>query len=274
MTLTGSGLGYTLKELSSGPLIAYVLILAFCFGTAFGSFMNCMAWRLVHGESVVKGRSHCADCGHPLGARDLIPVLSYLLLRGKFRYCGQKISPRYLAAELVCGAGWVCCILRWGLTPLALRNIILFCILLALSLTDLESMIIPDRFLIAALVNWAIFLPFMEGGAVRHLVSGLLGAAALGGGMLCMTLLFDRLTGKESMGGGDIKLYFICGFYLGPAKGLLCLILSCILGLVTAAIGKKGRSRPFPFGPSIAMALFICLLVGDALINWYLSLIL
>ena len=143
----------------------------------------------------------------------------------------------------------------------------------SMSLVDLESMIIPDRFLIAGIINWAVFLPLMRETVPAQLKTGLIGALALGGGMLVMTLIFDKVTGKESMGGGDIKLFFVCGLYLGAAKGLMCVILSCVIGLVMAAIQHKGTGNPFPFGPSIALACFICMLVGNPFISWYLSLL-
>ncbi|MDD7254218.1 MAG: prepilin peptidase, partial [Firmicutes bacterium] len=103
------------QELCDLPLLAgYVIVLAVVLGAVFGSFLNCMAWRMVHHESVLKGRSHCASCGHPLKAADLVPVFSYLFLKGKCRYCGEKISPRYMAAELVSAALWLGCVFRYG----------------------------------------------------------------------------------------------------------------------------------------------------------------
>ena len=141
-------------ELTNGLRI-YLCILFFVCGTVFGSFLNCMAWRIAHHESVLKGRSHCAVCGHTLGAADLIPIFSYLFLRGRCRYCKEKISPRYMAAEVVCGAGFVLSFLRFGLSARTLQIVVLFCILLALSLVDFEIYEIPDRFILAGIV-WYI----------------------------------------------------------------------------------------------------------------------
>ena len=135
----------------------YLCILAFLFGTVFGSFLNCMAWRIAHNESVLKGRSHCAVCGHTLGIADLIPVFSWLFLGGRCRYCKEKISPRYVAAELVCGCGFVLSFLRYGVSWRTLQVIVLFCILLALSLTDFEIYEIPDRFILAGII-WALLM--------------------------------------------------------------------------------------------------------------------
>ena len=269
----------------------YLCILAFLFGTVFGSFFNCMAWRIAHHESVLKGRSHCAVCGHTLGIADLIPVFSWLLLRGRCRYCKEKISPRYVAAELVCGCGFVLSFLRYGVSWRTLQVIVLFCILLALSLTDFEIYEIPDRFILAGIVwypasSWLMdrrlnltgmtvsilsegeYLSLPAWG--QNLLAGLIGGFAIGGGMLFLSLLFDHLLGKESMGGGDIKLFFMTSLYLGLLQGLFSLILSCIAGLVIAALMRRRR---VPFGPAISLAAFLSLLYGESFVNWYLSLI-
>lgn len=275
----------------TGGLKIYAAVLAFITGTVFGSFLNCMAWRIVHHESVLKGRSHCAVCGHVLGAADLIPVLSYLLLGGRCRYCREKISPRYMAAEVVCGCGFVVSFLRFGLSMRTLQAVVLFCILLALSLVDFESYEIPDRFIIAGIAwylatSWTagrrLNLMGMTASAIENgeamsfsvwgmnLLAGVAGAFAIGGGMLVISLLFDHVLGKESMGGGDIKLFFMTSLYLGLAQGIFSLILSCITGLVIAGVMRKNK---VPFGPAISLAAFISLLYGETFVNWYLSLI-
>lgn len=269
----------------------YLCILAFLFGTVFGSFLNCMAWRIVHNESVLKGRSHCAVCGHTLGIADLIPVFSWLFLGGRCRYCKEKISPRYVAAELVCGCGFVLSFLRYGVSWRTLQVIVLFCILLALSLTDFEIYEIPDRFILAGIIWYLVSSKLMDrrlsltGMTVsilpegeylslpawgQNLLAGLIGGFAIGGGMLFLSLLFDHLLGKESMGGGDIKLFFMTSLYLGLLQGLFSLILSCIVGLVIAAVMRRKR---VPFGPAISLAAFLSLLYGESFVNWYLSLI-
>lgn len=269
----------TLNELSAAPaLLCYALVLSFVIGTVFGSFLNCRAWRFVHGESILKGRSHCAVCGHVLGARDLVPVVSYLVLHGKCRYCGEKISPRYMITELIAGSGFLACVLRFGLTWETLRAVVLICFLLILSLVDIDSQIIPDRYLIASFVLWLVTLPFVANEAdpafgwlpVHTLLSGLLGGVVIGGVMLVVSLLFERVTGKESMGGGDIKLYFIAGLYLGIWNGLLCILLSCIIGLLVVVVT---RSKRIPFGPSLSAALLFCLFFGERLVSAYISLL-
>lgn len=283
----------TFSEILASPLLTgYLLVMAFVLGAVFGSFFNCMAWRIVHGESVLHGRSHCAVCGHPLAAKDLVPIFSYTALHGRCRYCNEKISPRYTIVEAVCACGFMISVIRFGLTVHTVVAVVLFCLLLTLSLVDLDSMIIPDRFIAAAAVLWAVSLPgifredfityqtygnealfslslFGVRGLLGAYVKGIAGAVALGGGMLLLSLVFDQVTGKESLGGGDVKLFFSAGLFLGPWAGLLCLLLSCLIGLVFA-LGRK--EAKIPFGPSISAALFICLLWGQQIVNAYLGL--
>ena len=142
--------------LYAAPAITiYSCFIAALLGACMGSFLNCAAWRIAHGESFVKGRSRCPDCGHPLGALDLVPVFSWLFLRGKCRYCGKKIPARYPLSEAVFAAVTVLCLLRFGLTAECLRNLIFFGCLFCLSLVDLESCIIPDGCLAVAALAWA-----------------------------------------------------------------------------------------------------------------------
>ena len=95
-------------------LTIYIIIISFIFGTVFGSFMNCLSWRYVNHESVLKGRSHCAVCGHELGAADLVPVFSFIFLKGRCRYCHEKISPRYVIVELITGLLFAVTAVRFG----------------------------------------------------------------------------------------------------------------------------------------------------------------
>lgn len=301
----------TFQEMCSMPFLAgYALVLSLVLGAVFGSFLNCMAWRMVHHESVLKGRSHCAVCGHPLKAADLVPVFSYLFLKGKCRYCGEKISPRYMIAELVSAGLWLACLVRFGLGWELIRAVALVCVLFVLSLVDLESYRIPNSLIAAALVIYAVTFPFIELGlpgslaeaAGSAVLQGATGSAALqgaagetaaaastlgalagkallhslggglviGGGLLVLSAIFDHVTGKEGLGGGDVKLFFVAGIYLGALGGLLCVIVSCFLGLVFAAIRKNQK---IPFGPAISAAMVLTLFFGEPVIQWYLSLL-
>ena len=151
---------------------------------------------------------------------------------------------------------------------------------------DLETYRIPNGFLIAGIVWWAVTIPFVQPGLFGRegsffqpstllldtgvsTLSGLLGGFLIAGIMLLMALVFDKVSGKESLGGGDIKLLFVVGLYLGFACSFFNLILSCILGLVFVAAMKKKR---IPFGPAISLAAYVTLLIGSFVINWYIGL--
>ena len=288
----------------------YICIVAAVIGTVFGSFINCCAWRIVRGENFISGKSHCAVCGHPLGFLDLIPVFSWLFLKGRCRYCGEKISPRYMLTELLMGAAGALLVLRFGLSTVTVRYFGLCVILLGLSLTDLDSRKIPDGFIIAGIVWWLVTIPAIAGpngfpvfgirglteglsavasgtesavceagiGSLTHAGSmiqelkyGLIGGFGIGGGMLAISLLFDFVMKKESLGGGDIKLFFMTGLYLGLGIGLFNLLLSCLAGLLMSAVLKK---RKIPFGPAISLATFVSIMFGPTVIRWYVSLLL
>lgn len=282
-------------------LIAYILLVACVFGLIMGSFINCWAWRYVRGESVMRGRSHCATCNHQLSARDLVPVFSWLFSGGKCRYCGQKVSARYPATELVCAVVFMAITAKFGVSLETAELLAFACILLFLSLVDLETSIIPNGAIIAALAVRAAYLA-AACAMGRANIDTVLYFAASGLGMgiaiLVVTLVADRVFGKDSMGGGDLKLFAVAGFYFGWQQGIFLIIVSCVIGIVAALLGLRSKApedepgqpanqdepakqdepeetgvlgKPFPFGPSIAMACVLVMLVGDSVITWYLG---
>lgn len=253
-------------------ILIYCCCMAAVLGAVFGSFLNCAAWRIAHGESFLKGHSRCPACDHALGPADLIPVLSWVFQRGRCRYCGDKISVRYPLTELFFALVTVLCLLRFDLTILCLRNWIFLCCLFCLALVDLESYIIPDGCLLIAAGAWAAALPFLRPGwgAVGR---GVLAGVLFGGGMLLISLVMDKLLKKESLGGGDIKLFAVVGLYLGIIGTLFSVMLACILGLVFAVLrGAAREGKAIPFGPAISLAAAIMLLYGEGMVNWYLHL--
>ena len=321
------------------PLIMlYILILAFLFGAVFGSYIDCVAWRLVHHERVARGRSHCDVCGHALGARDLIPIISYLRSGGRCRYCGVKFSAESTWVELALGLAFAAIVYKFDVSFVALRYLGLLVILMGLSLVDQKTCIIPDRFHVAGILWWLLTLPLIactqgrgltealsitgarfpltnapglqDGlGRIILAVAGLPSGSAVPAGaslatgagstftadipftqwlltdfrwslvsafgvgllMLLISLVFDKLTGKESLGGGDIKLLFMTGLYMRPGVTLFSLILSCFVGLFIALGLKKDK---IPFGPSISIAVFLSVLFGSEFVAWYTELIL
>lgn len=258
-----------LFELSTG-LRAYLLVLVFVLGACMGSFLNCAAWRYVHHESVWKGRSHCPACHAVLSVPDLIPVFSWLVLRGRCRHCKAPVSPRYLAVEVLLGLLYVAVVVREDLTIRALFTLLLFTILLPAALIDWESMILPDGLTAAGAVLYLLSLPAAPD-PLTELRDGVLGTVVIGGGVLALTLLMEHLLGREAMGGGDIKLLGMLGLWVHTDGGLLLLIVACLVGLVLAKL-LSARNRLFPFGPAIIGAACIVRLFGEELIARYLSL--
>ena len=178
-----------------------------------------------------------------------------------------------MLTELFFAVVSVASLLRWDLSVEYLRNMVFACCLFCLSLVDLESFEIPNGCLIISAAAWLAALPFtgMEKMAIlAHLLTGV-GYGAI---MLGLTLLFDKILGKETMGGGDIKLFAVTGLYLGAAASLFALFFSCILGLLMGAVRNRNqKGAPIPFGPSIALASYVMLLYGERLVNWYLGLL-
>jgi len=254
-------------------LLCYAALAGMCAG----SFVCCAAWRMVNGERLSRGRSKCPACGHALGVRDLIPLGSYILCRGRCRYCGERIPPRYPICEAALAVAFVLSVLRFGVSFEALRAVLFASVMLCLSLADLDTQTIPDRFHVIGIALWAVTLPFIaaERGTAAELPS-LIGKSLLGGvcialPLLILSLVMDKLLGRESMGGGDIKLFFVTGLFLGPLNALIGLIFACIIGIVFALVTRR-RREAFPFGPSAALAAFITLLYGGAIADAYLSL--
>jgi len=246
----------------------YICILAFLTGSILGSGLNCLAYRIVHEQKWTSGRSACPHCGHVLAAKDLVPVVSFLALRGRCRYCAEKLSKRYVLAEAFLGLCCVTLVLRFGLSFDALSAAVLCSCLLALSLVDLDIQIIPDRFLV---VPAAVRLVQLI--ADGRLMAGLVPALIFGGGLLAMSLVMDKVLKKESMGGGDIKLMAVLGLFFTVPECLLLLIIACLSGILIAMVLMKIKDdTPFPFGPALSLAAYVTLLVGQPVVNWYLSL--
>lgn len=161
------------------------------------------------------------------------------------------------------------CVLQGDLTWLTLRNWIFICMLFLLSLVDLEIYEIPNLCIIISIVVWGASVPLMKE-PLNILKSGLIAGFSFGIGMLLISLLFDKILKKESLGGGDVKLFFVMGLYLGVMRSLFSLVLACIIGLVFALITRRGqKDKKIPFGPSIAVATFFMLLYGTPIVDWY-----
>ena len=255
---------------ASPYITCYFIFLALLLGACTGSFLNCMAWRIVHNEPISKGRSHCDICGHTLGIVDLIPIVSYIAHRGKCRYCGGRLSKIHVVAEIISAAIFAAVLLKFDISLQALEYVIFACLLMVCSFADLEGRIIPDRFIITGLVVRIVFFVILDC-PVKVAIDDLIGGVGIAALLLVIVLLFEKLRGIEAMGGGDIKLIFMTGIFLGWKANLLCLFIACIIGIVTGLAVKSG-DKTFPWGPSIALAAVFCMLFGNELIDLYLGL--
>ncbi len=253
-------------------IVAYLYLLSAVLGAVLGSGLNCLCFRLARGQSWSGGaRSVCVHCGHSLSAWDLIPVVSFLALRGRCRYCGKGLSRRYLLTELLLSLVFVSLLWRYDLSLELITPAVLCCCLFCLSLVDLEIQIIPDRFLlIPALFRAAELL--LTGG-ISGLIAGCLPGLVIGGSVLALSLMMDHLLKKDTMGGGDIKLLALLGMFFSLAESLLLVFAACLIGITMACVLlKKDKSAAFPFGPALALAAWFTLLFGNSIVSWYLGL--
>ena len=248
--------------------LAYAAALAGAFGLIIGSFMNVVAYRLPRGESVVFPGSHCPSCDTAIKPYDNVPVLSWLVLRGRCRSCHNSISARYPIVEAVTAALLVAVVLAKGADEDAWLGLAFVVLLVPVTLIDLDHRIIPNTLMIiGTVVSLAILLLTDPGALTEHLI-----AAGAAGGFL----LIAAIAKPGGMGMGDVKLAFVMGLFLGrnvaPAMLAAFLAGSIIGGAIIAKKGmKEGRKTAIPFGPWLALGGLVGLFFGDAIVEWYLD---
>ena len=242
--------------------------IAAVFGALIGSFLNVVIWRLPRGESVVSPPSACPSCGARIKAYDNVPVVSWLLLRGRCRNCGARISPRYPLVEGLTAALLALVVIVHGADRDAIIGIVFVLVLIPVALIDLDHRIIPNKITYpAAVVAVALIAALRTGDLVEHLIAGL--AAAL-------FLFVALLAYPKGMGMGDVKLAGVMGLFLGRDVGPAMLVGLLAGSLVGAAIiarkgAKEGRKTAIPFGPFLAFGGLVGLFVGDPIVEWYLD---
>ena len=252
-------------------ICAYVL--SGVIGLCVGSFLNVVIYRLPNKMSLAKPNSHCPICKYELRWYDNIPVISYLMLGGRCRSCKVHIPFRYTAVELANAALWLlCAILFWeNSIPLAAIYMLVFSVFICVFFIDLEHKIILDRFQIALLLFGVAIIFFDKSYEwLSHVIGGVSGFAVFY--LVCWS--FEKLCGKEGLGGGDVKLAGAAGFLLGWERLLLGLLIATIPASVIMSIlskGKKGENRQFPFAPFLVVGFGASMLFGTQIIDWYLS---
>lgn len=247
----------------------FVPLLSCVGGLAFGSFATVVAHRVPRGESFVSGRSECPSCGATITARDNIPVISWLLLRGRCRHCGEPISSRYPLTELAMAALWTATVLVLGTDDIGQLALgLVFCALLVVvTLTDLERRVIPNVVLLGGAV---IGLGIVLATDPASLGTRAIAAAAAGGFLFLVALAYPR-----GMGMGDVKLAAVMGLYLGHSVGPALVIgfaSGALVGLALIAIrGASARKQAVPFGPFLALGGIVGLWFGNGIVDWYLT---
>lgn len=242
----------------------------FIVGSILGSFLTVVIYRVPRGESIVRPPSACPACGTRLHAWDNIPVIGYLVLRGRCRYCRAHIPVRYVAIEIMAGALPVLLHYQFGLGRELLLYWPLAYVLLVLSFIDLDLRIIPDRVTLPGIVVGLVVAPLL---GVVGFWDSVLGVLAGGGALYLIGVLGELLLKKESMGGGDVKLAAMLGAFLGWKLVLVGLFVAFFVGAVAGVAVLARRTSKWdsslPFGPFIALGSVIALLWGEAALAWY-----
>ena len=254
-------------------LLAIIFIAA--IGLVFGSFLNVCISRLPHHRSIVRPRSHCPHCGAAISARDNIPVLSFLLLRGRCRSCRQPIAPRYPAIELATAALWLLCWLKFGPTLEAAGTAIFCFLLLGLAAMDAETMRLPDAFTLPGIVLGILYSGLVGGHFHSYLWSAQWAAAAAAV-VLAISGIYWLLRRRAGMGIGDAKLFAMIAAWLGPGLALLVLFLAFVGAAIYGVAISLARRRfeataALPFGSFLCAAAIYAAFQGSQTLVWYLD---
>jgi leader peptidase (prepilin peptidase)/N-methyltransferase len=272
-----------------------IAIIVFLFGLIIGSFLNVCILRIPGGKSIVLPVSACPKCGAAIRPYDNIPVLSWLMLRGKCRACKTPISPMYPIVEMLTGLLFLACFYAFGLTPEALKWAAFAAIMVVLVFTDLRERILPD---VVNFTGFGIGLAFsfftkpIDGTAlwianhvfdfpppapVLSFVDAILGAAVGSGLLWIVSEGYFRLRGREGMGLGDVKMMLMAGAFLGLKRVLLTIfvgaVLGSVLGILFILVRRKGSDYELPFGTFLGAAALLVVFYGTPAVNWYQSLL-
>jgi leader peptidase (prepilin peptidase)/N-methyltransferase len=271
---------------------AFLIGVAAIFGLIFGSFGSVIAYRIpkrilreesgerdeVAEESILKGRSKCPNCGHTITAIENIPVISYMLQRGRCKNCGVGISVRYPIIELVTGLLFALAAWKFELTLEAFLFAALFWVLVVLTQIDLEYRLLPDRIVYPTFVlGWVgLAVAALLDDSPDRLIDAAVGAVVFGGFFFVVAFLYPA-----GMGGGDVKLAFVLGTFLGyfDAIGVvlvgmfLAFLIGAVVGVVLMLFSGRGRKSMVPFGPFLALGTVLAIFVGRPIADWYTGLL-
>lgn len=253
------------------------MIIGLCFllGLLIGSFLNVVIWRLPRGESLSHPGSHCPGCGHAVRPYDNVPVVSWLVLRGRCRDCGARISPRYPLVELLTGVLFGVMAWEFGATWELPAYLYLVAVGVALAFIDLDTRRLPNALTLPSYVVGLVLLamPAVVDARLDDLVRAVLGAAALFGFYFLLALIYPA-----GMGFGDVKLAGVLGLYLGflgwdavIVGGFAGFLIGAVVGVGLMVAGRARRRTAVPFGPSMLAGTLVGVLWGSVLGSWYLG---
>lgn len=247
-------------------------VFVFLAGCCFGSLYNVMIHRLPQNESILRPASHCPRCNHPISFYDNIPVVSYLLLRGKCRFCAEPISLRYPLVEILTGSLMLLLFRRYGLTPQFFIECLLVSLLIVITFIDLDTYLIPD---VLSLSGMALGFACSFLTPRISWLDSLLGLVLGGGFFLLIAVGYQYLRHKDGLGGGDIKLLAMIGAFLGWAGVVFTVLAASLIGTVVGGVvmwrSRKGLDTRLPFGPFLAVGALLYLLWGEAFYHWYVN---
>ncbi|MDD4780708.1 MAG: prepilin peptidase [Tissierellia bacterium] len=245
-----------------------ISVLYFVYGLAIGSFLNVIIYRLPLNLPIAKGRSMCPQCETTLKPLDLVPVFSFIFLKGRCRYCKATVSFRYPLVELLTAFLFVMCYIYFGLTIKSIIMCIFICILISATFIDIDHKYIPDRF--SVIIGILGILSYFIEPSIS-IVNRLSGAIFVSGFMLAISLLT-----KGGIGGGDIKLFFASGLLLGFKLNILSFLLGYVIAglfiIFPYVMKKLPKNFEVPMVPFFAIAFILSSLWGNTIINWYISL--
>lgn len=260
-----------------------IYFFVFIFGTVIGSFLNVCIFRIPLEQSIAFPPSHCMNCGEKLKWYDMFPIISWIVLKGKCRYCKSKISYRYPLVEFVTGIIFLAIYLKYDFTFNTIKFCILASIIIVIGLIDLDttdvytSTIITGiiSFIILSVLNFVLFkVHFTDQFSILdYILGGIIG----GGFILIVIIATNMIINAAGMGTGDAEICLVCGLFLGVKNTVFMLFLSVIIGGVVGTtlilLKKKKRKDYIPFGPFIAVSSIIAILFGEGIVNWYLMMI-
>lgn len=250
------------------------ILFLFVMGMIVGSFLNVCIYRLQRDESIVTPGSHCPNCKHPIPWHDNIPVISYLVLLGKCRFCKKAISPRYVLVEILTGLLFAALFLALGATPKLLSCLILVSGLVVVTFIDFDTQTIPDHITFSGIALGpilAVLFPSVMGEASRMMaLFSSLGGAVLGGAMIFLIAQVGKLIfKKEAMGDGDIFLLAMIGAFLGWKLVILTFFVAPMFGAVVGIILKYTRGdETMPYGPYLSMGALVSIFFGSRILSY------